>query len=182
MSADERISMWLAQLRVAGRGVLSARLLILLAGAVALVVPAVQPWDQPDLVPVVGVPLLVCVAVLPDSLAALAFIFVVVFGWLMRGPADPSWSIAVTAMALVVLHLASAFAGQLPSYARISRAALHRWWLPAATALLLAPAVALITALVRHAEVPGSLVVTTAALVLTTATIWLTADQHPNRD
>jgi hypothetical protein len=182
MSADERITIWLAQLRSAGRGVLLARLLILVAGVVALVVPSVQPWDQADVVPIAGAVLLVGALVLPDSLAGLGFVFVVVLGWLMRGTADPNWGVAVTAMALVVLHLACAFAGQLPSYARLTRSTLRRWWLPTATALAVAPAAALTTALIRHADVPGSLVVTTAALVLTTATIWLTADQHPNRD
>jgi hypothetical protein len=110
------------------------------------------------------------------------FLLVVVLGWLMRGPGAPSWSLVLTAMALVVVHLAAAFAGQLPSYARVHRAALRRWWLPGAIAVLLAPAAAGATALVRGADVPGSLLVTVAAVTLTAATIWFAADQKLGRD
>ncbi|TDO66824.1 hypothetical protein EV651_104391 [Kribbella sp. VKM Ac-2571] len=182
MTADEKITLWLAQLRVAGRAVVVARLVIAVAGAVALVVPSVQSWDQADLVPIVGGALLLCTVVLPDSLAALLFVLVVTLGWLMRAPGAPSWSLALTAVALVVVHLAAAFAGQLPSYARVHRAALRRWWLPGAIAVLLAPAVAGAAALVRNADVAGSLVVTAAATALTAATIWFAADQKLSRD
>jgi hypothetical protein len=84
-------------------------------------------------------------------------------------------------VALVVVHLAAAFAGQLPSYARVHPAALRRWWLPTAIAVLLVPVVALAGALVRGADVPGSLVVTVAAMALATATIWFAAGQKLDR-
>ncbi|TDW98913.1 hypothetical protein [Kribbella sp. VKM Ac-2566] len=182
MTVDEKITLWLAQLRVAGRAVVVARLVIAVAGAVALVVSSVQSWDQADLVPIVGGALLLCTVVLPDSLAALLFVLVVTLGWLMRAPGAPSWSLALTAGALVVVHLAAAFAGQLPSYARVHRAALRRWWLPGAIAVLLAPVIAGAAALVRNADVAGSLVVTVAATALTAATIWFAADQKLSRD
>ncbi|WP_410790898.1 hypothetical protein [Kribbella sp. C-35] len=182
MTADEKITLWLAQLRASGQAVVFARLVIAVAGAVALVVPSVQSWDQADLVSIVGAALLLCTVVLPDSLAALLFMLVVTLGWLMRAPGAPSWSLALTAAALVVVHLAAAFTGQLPSYARVHRAALRRWWLPGAIAVLLAPAVAGATALVRGADVAGSLVVTVAAIALAAATIWFAADQKLSRD
>ncbi|MEV0793243.1 hypothetical protein [Kribbella sp. NPDC050459] len=182
MTADEQITLWLAQLRAAGRGVLVARLVIAAAGIVALVVPAVQPWDQADLVPIAGAVLLVGTVVLPDSLAGMIFLFVVALGWLLRGPAAPSWGLVLTAAALVVVHLAAAFAGQMPSYARVHRAALRRWWLPGAIAVVLTPAVALATALIRGADVPGSLLVTVAAITLTATTIWFAAGQKLGRD
>jgi hypothetical protein len=182
MTADEKITLWLAQLRASGQVVVVARSVIAVAGAVALLVPSVQSWDQADLVPIVGAALLLCTVVLPDSLAALLFVLVVTLGWLMRAPGTPSWSLALTAMALVVVHLAAAFAGQLPSYARVHRAALRRWWLPGAIAVLLAPVVAGAAALVRNADVAGSLVVTVAATTLTAATIWFAADQKLSRD
>jgi hypothetical protein len=182
MTADERITLWLAQLRASGRGVLFARLVIAVAGVVALVVPAVQPWDQADLVPIAGAALLLCTVVLPDSLAGMFFLLVTVLGWLMRGPAAPSWSLVITAVALVVVHLAAAFAGQLPSYARVHRSALRRWWLPAAIAVLLVPSVAGAAALVRRAHVPGSLLVTVVAVILAAATIWFATGQKLTRD
>jgi hypothetical protein len=182
MTADEKITLWLAQLRASGQAVLFARLVIAVAGAVALVVPSVQSWDQADLVPIVGAALLLCTVVLPDSLAAMLFVLVVTLGWMMRAPGEPSWSLVLTAVALVVVHLAAAFTGQLPSYARVHRAALRRWWLPAAIAVLLAPAVAGATALVRGADVAGSLAVTVTAIIVTAATIWFAAAQNLTRD
>lgn len=182
MTADEKITLWLAQLRAAGRTVLLARLVIALSGAVALVVSAVQPWDQLDLVPYVGVPLLLVAVVLPDSLAATVFMLVIALGWMLRAPAAVSWSLVLAAVALVVLHLSSAFAAQLPSYARVHRSALRRWWLPAATATLLTGLIAGSAALVHYANVPGSLAVTSAAIALTAVTIWLAAGQKLDRD
>jgi len=109
-------------------------------------------------------------------------LFVVALGWLLRGPAAPSWGLVLTAAALVVVHLAAAFAGQMPSYARVHRAALRRWWLPGAIAVVLTPAVAVATALIRGADVPGSLLVTVAAITLTATTIWFAAGQKLGRD
>lgn len=182
MSIAERITLWLAQMRASGRAVVAARLVIVVAGAVALVVPTVQPWDQMDLVPVVAVPALVATVALPDSLAGLIFLLVVSVGWLTRAPAEVSWSLAVTAIALLVVHLAAAFSGQVPSYARVHRDALRRWWLPAAIAVLLVPVVAVAAALVRDADVPGSLLVTVGALLLGTAIIWFASGQRLRRD
>ncbi|WP_432888640.1 hypothetical protein ACQPYH_08150 [Kribbella sp. CA-245084] len=181
MNTSEKITLWLAQLRSSGRAVVYARLVIAVAGAVALVVPAVQSWDQLDLIPLVGVPMLLATIVLPDSLAGFVFLLVVALGWLMRAPAEISWSLVLTAVALVLVHLAAAFAAQLPSYARVHPAALRRWWLPTAIALLLVPVVALAAALVQGADVPGSLVVTVLAMGLGTATIWFAAGQKLDR-
>jgi hypothetical protein len=182
VNASEKLTVWLAQLRASGRVVLLTRMVVAVAGAVALVVPAVQSWDEMDLVPLLGVPLLVAGVVLPDSLAALLFIVVVTGGWFMRAPGEITWGLAVTAVALVVLHLATSFAGQLPSYARVHRDALRRWWLPTAIAVLLVPVVAVAASLVQHAHVAGSLLVTVAALALATLTIWFTAAQNVRRD
>jgi hypothetical protein len=48
--------------------------------------------------------------------------------------------------------------------------------------LLVGPVVAIAAALVQGAEVAGSLLVTVAALVLATATIWFAAGQKLGRD
>ena len=182
MSIAERITLWLAQMRASGRAVVVARLVILGAGLVALVVPTVQSWDQMDLVPLIAVPALVATVALPDSLAGLIFLLAVSAGWLMRAPAEVSWSLAVTAIALLVVHLAAAFTAQVPSYARVHRDALRRWWLPAAIAVLLVAVVAVAAALVQGADVPGSLLVTVGALLLGTAIIWFASGQRLRRD
>lgn len=181
MTGPEKVSLWLAQTRAASQATLVARATILLAGVVALVVPGLQPWDQMDLIPLLGAPLLLVCVALPDSAAALAFLVVVSGGWLLRAPGEITWAVVVTGIALLVVHLASAFAAQVPSYARVSRQALRRWLLPAIAATVLVPAAAIAAALVRGAAVPGSLLVTVAALLAVTGAVWFAAGQSAGR-
>jgi uncharacterized membrane protein len=181
MSLAERISLWLAQLRAAGWASLLARLTIAVAGGVALLVPAVQSWDQLDLIPLIAIPMLLATVVVPDSLAGLTFVVVVALGWLARAPGEVSWSLVLTGIALLVVHLATAFTAQVPSYALVHKQALRRWLVPGAIALVLGPVVAVAAALIQGAEVAGSLLVTVAALVLATATIWFAAGQKVGR-
>lgn len=182
MSGAERLTRWLAEIRASGAASLIARAVIALAGTVALLVPAMQSWDEMDAVPVVGVPLLLVCIVLPDSAAALVFIVLVVLGWIMRAPGEVSVSVAITGIALVMVHLASAFAGQIPSYGQVSRRAIRRWLLPATVGLLLGPVVAIAAALVRGAAIPGSLLVTVGALAAATAAIWFASGQSIGSD
>jgi len=177
MTAAEKITLWLAQLRGAGQASWIARGAIAVAGVIALVLPGLQSWDQMDLVFILGAAMLLAAVALPDSLAALLFMAVVAGGWVFRAPPDPTWALVVTAIALLVVHLASAFAGQLPSYARAGLLTLRRWVLPATIAALLAPVVAIAAALVRGADVPGSLLVTVGALAGATAAVWFASGQ-----
>ena len=177
MTAAERITRWIAQLHASSQAALAVRLVIAVAGVIALVVPGVQDWDQLDVVVLVGPPLLIACVVLPDSTAALVFMVVVAGGWLFRAPSEVSWGVVVTGIALLAVHLASAFAAQIPSYAQVSRRAFDRWLLPATIAVLLAPVVAFAAALVRNAEVPGSLLVTVAALAAATVAVWFASGQ-----
>jgi len=143
----------------------------------SLVVPGLQGWDQLDVIPVAGVPLLLVCLVLPDSTAAALFLLVVAAGWVIRAPSDLGPGLVVTGIALLVVHLASAFAAQIPSYGKVSRRALRRWLLPAMIAGLLGPAVAVAAAVIRGADVPGSLLVTVAALAAATAAVWFASGQ-----
>jgi hypothetical protein len=177
VTAAERITRWIAQINASSQAALLVRLVIAVAGLVALLVPAAQEWDQMDLVLFAGPPLLIVCVALPDSTAALLFLALVAGGWLFRAPSEVSWGVVVTGIALLVVHLASAFAAQIPSYARVSWRALDRWLLPATIAALLGPVVAVAAALVRNAEVPGSLLVTVAALAAATAAVWFASGQ-----
>jgi hypothetical protein len=177
MTGPERVSLWLAQIRVAGLATWISRGAVAVAGVVALVLPGLQTWDQMDLIPILGALMLVMSVALPDSAAALIFLTVVAGGWLLRAPSELTWPLVVTGIALLVVHLASAFAGQIPSYARVSRSALRKWLLPATIALLLGPVVAIAAAAVRGAEVPGSLLFTVGALAAATAALWFASGQ-----
>lgn len=177
MTTAERITVWLASMRASGRAAVTARLLIVGAGLAAIVLPASRPWDQLGLIPWLAVPLLVACAAVPDSAAALFFLLVVTGGWLLRAPGDVSWDVAATGIALLVVHLAAAFAAQLPSYAKVERRAVRRWLLPATVSALLGPLAAIGAALVRDAAVPGSMVVTVAALAAATAAVWFAAGE-----
>jgi hypothetical protein len=182
MSIAEKISLWLAQARAAGRAAVIARLIVVVAGAVAMSVSGLQPWDQLDLIPLIAVPMLLATVALPDSPAALVFVLVVAVGWLMRAPAEVSWSLVLTGIALLVVHLATAFTAQIPSYARVHRQALRRWWLPGTIAGLTLGAVAVAAALVQGADIAGSLLVTVGALLSATAMIWFASGQRFGRD
>ncbi|GAA1698973.1 hypothetical protein GCM10009745_51840 [Kribbella yunnanensis] len=182
MTTAEKLTLWLAQLRDTGRGVLVARLVIAAAGALAIAIPGTAAWDQLDLIPLVAIPLLAATVILPDSLAGVVLLLTVTLGWLIRAPAELSWQLVLTAIAVVVTHLATAFAAQLPSYVRVERRAVRRWVVPGAIALIIAPLVAIAAALVKGADVPGSLLVTVGALVLATITIWFAAGQRLGRD
>ncbi|MEV6282414.1 hypothetical protein [Kribbella sp. NPDC051770] len=180
MSIADRLTRWLGELRAFGRGPLVARLLIAVGGLIALLVPALQPWDQMDAVSIAAGALLLVCLVLPDSAAALLFLLVVLVGWLFRAPVEVGWSTVVTALGLLLLHLASAYAAQLPSYAKVGRRSLRRWLLPTSIAVLLAPLVAIGASVVRGAGVPGSLIVTVAALAAATAAVWFASGQSVN--
>ena len=175
MSLAEKINLWLTRARAAGRASALSRLLVLVAGSLALLVSGSRPWDQLDLVVYVAVPLLIVTIALPDSAAPLGFLVAVAGGWLFRAPPEPGWDVAVVGTALVAVHLGAAYAAQLPAYARADRSTVRRWLLPATIALVLGPVVALASALVRGADVPGALVLTVAALAVVTGTIWYAA-------
>jgi hypothetical protein len=172
MTVAERITLWLALIRASSLATVLCRLTIAAAGTVAVLLPASRPWDELNLIPVLAVPLLLVCVVLPDSAAPLFFILVVAAGWLQRAPSGVGWDVVLTGIALLVVHLASAFAAQFPSYARVERRALRKWLLPATIALLLGPVVAVAAALIRGAAVPGSMVVTVAALAAATGAVW----------
>lgn len=177
MNTSDKLSQCLSQLQAMSSANWAARSAIAAAGLVALVLPGMQAWDQMDAIPVAGAFLLIACVMLPDSLAALLFLVVICAGWLMRAPNDLSLTLVLTGIALLVVHLASAFAGQMPSYAVAGRNVLRKWMLPATIAMLLGPVVAVAAGLVRDADVPGSLVVTVAALIAATAAIWFASGQ-----
>jgi len=175
MTIAGRINRWLAQLRSTRGPALLARLTILAAGAVALSVEVAQPWDAMDAAVVLTVLVLPAAALAPDSPAPLGFVLLAVLGWLGRGPATPGWPLVEVTLALLVLHLAAAFAGQFPAEAEVSGAVLRRWLPAATTAAAVTLVVAGLAGVLRGSGVEGSLSVTVAALLGTSVVLWLVA-------
>lgn len=182
MAVAARINRWLAQLRAARGPALLARLTILAAGLVAFVAEVAAPWDAMDLLVVLATITLPLAVLAPDSPAPLAYVLFVVLDWLGRAPATPGWTAVQVALALLVLHLAAAFAAQFPAEAEVSGPVL-RGWLPAATtAVLVTLVVAGVSGVLRGTGVEGSLTVTVAALLGTTAVLWLIATRSGPAD
>jgi hypothetical protein len=161
------IAMWinrrLAALRTSHPSARLVRLVILLSGVAALVRLGAQSWNVADVVWYVAIPLLVLSTTSPDTPAGLCFIGVVAVDWVVESPGRPGWQVVVFAVVLVVMHLASAYAGQIPSYAASGLRAIRKWLLPAAAAAAVAAFAAALSAPADGR--PGSLVITVAALV-----------------
>lgn len=170
----ERINHGLATVRAAHGTAVLARLLILVTGLLALVVMTARPWDLPAIIWYAGLPLLAISAFAPDSAAPLLFVATVAAGWLTG--ADGVDGVVVIACCLVVFHLASAYAGQVPSYAVPGPGVVARWLLPATVAAAVAGVAAVLSAVVDGQ--PGSLGITVAALAGIAAVVWLVSSQR----
>ena len=153
----------LAALRTSHPSALLVRLVIFLAGVAALVLLSAQSWNVADIVWYFAIPLLVVSTTSPDTPAGLCFIGVVALDWVIESSSQPGWQVVVFAIVVVVMHLASAYAGQIPSYAASGLKAVRKWLLPATVASAVAALAAALSAAADGR--PGSLVITVAALV-----------------
>jgi hypothetical protein len=161
------IAMWinsrLTALRTSHPSALLVRLVILLAGVAALVLLSAQSWNVADIVWYLAIPLLLVSTTSPDTPAGLCFIGVVALDWVIESSSRPGWQVVLLAVVLLAMHLASAYAGQIPSYAASGLEAVRKWLLPATAASAVAVFAAALSAAADGR--PGSLVITVAALV-----------------
>lgn len=164
------INRWLAALRIMHPTAFLVRGTVLLSGIAVLTLLGTRPWNVADLVWVTALPLLLACTVLPDSAASVCFIGIIGADWVIQSDGRPGVPIVVCALLLVVLHLASAYAGQVPSYAASSPAAVRKWLLPATVASAAAALAAVLSAAVDGR--PGSLVLTCVALVAVALLSW----------
>lgn len=153
----------LAALRTSHSSALLVRLVIFLAGVAALGLLAAQPWNVADIVWYFAIPLLLVSTTSPDTPAGLCFIGLVALDWVIESSSRPGWPVVVFAVVLAVMHLASAYAGQIPSYAASGLTAVRKWLLPATAAAAVAVFAAALSAAADGR--PGSLVITVAALI-----------------
>lgn len=167
------INRWLARIRAARAAAVLTRLIILLAGLVALGVEAGQAWDALDLALVIGAAGLLMSVGAPDSPGPLVFMVAMAAGWLARGPVSSGWPVLTLAITLLVVHLACAFAAQFPAYAVVEPTVLSSWLPAAMIAATVTALVAGLAGVIRGTGIEGSLTVTVGALAGTTLLIWL---------
>jgi hypothetical protein len=146
---------------------------VVAAGSVAALVATTMPsFDVPDGYIIGAVIAAVVWAVAPDSGAGLVFAGLLAMSWLVGGSGDLGPAIVLTALALLVAHVAAALGAAMPATAKADRTVLLRWARPTAgCAAAVLAATAMVAALDAWSP-PGSLVVTLGALTLVTAAVW----------
>jgi hypothetical protein len=151
---------------------LALRGVVATGSAVALVATTVPSFDVPDGY-IIGAALAAAVwAVAPDSGAGLVFAGLVAMSWLVGGPGSLRPAIVVTALALLVAHVAAALAAAMPATAGADRMVLLRWARPTAGCAAAVLAATAVLAALDAWSPPGSLVVTLGALTFVTAAVW----------
>jgi hypothetical protein len=141
----------------------------------AIVATALPSWDVPDIYLLIAIVAGAVGVVVPDAGGALFCTAGVVVAWATGAPGGVGPAVVVTALCLLVVHVATALASAMPVTARGELQLAARW--ARATAVLAIATVAaagLATALDRWSP-PGSLLFVLAALaVLAVGTWWLT--------
>jgi hypothetical protein len=151
------------------------RAVIAVGVAGAIVATALPTWDAPDIYLLIAIVAGATGAVVPDAGGALFCTAGVVVAWATGAPGGIGPAVVVTALCLLVVHVATALASAMPVTARGDVRLAARWARPTAVlAIATIAAAGLATALDRWSP-PGSLLFVLAALaVLAVGTWWLT--------
>lgn len=146
--------------------------IVAVGSAIAILATTAPVFDVPNGYIIVAILAAAVWAVAPDSAAGLAFVALLAMAWLTGAPGELEPAIVVTALALLVAHVAAALAAAMPATARADPALLLRWAQPtAASAAAVLIAAALLAALDAWSP-PGSLIATLSALTLLSAAAW----------
>jgi hypothetical protein len=148
------------------------RTLVAAGAAIAVVATTAPAFDVPNGYVVVAILAAVVWVGAPDSAAGLAFAALLAMAWLTGGDGDLEAAAVVTALALLLAHVAAAFAAAMPVTARADRALVLRWAPPTAgSALVVLGAAGLLVGLDAWSPA-GSLVATLLALTLLSGAVW----------
>jgi hypothetical protein len=148
------------------RGVVAAMATIAIA---ATTLPA---WDAPGGYVVVAVLAAIGYVCLPDSGSGVVFVSAVAVTWLTGAPGGVGPAVVVTALALLVGHVAAALAGSIPITAHADVALALHWARPSVAIGAGTVAAAAVVAVLDGISLPGSAVVTLAAIGAVTAGAW----------
>ncbi len=158
--------------RSCGRVALALRAIIALGVAGAVVATAVPAWDVPDaylwlaaIGGLVGV-------IAPDAAGAAVASGCVVIAWATRGPGGVGPAVMVTALCLLVVHVASALAAAMPINADARGVLLLRWIRPTGTIAAGTVVTAGIAAAFDRWSPPGSVVLVLVVLGALGGAVW----------
>jgi hypothetical protein len=158
------------------RVTLVLRITIALGVAGAVVASAVPAWDVPDAYLWIAVIGGVVGVVVPDAGGASVASAGVVVAWAVRGPGGVGPAVIVTALCLLVVHVASALAAAMPMSARSTSDLLVRWIRPTGVIAAATVATAGIAAAFDRWSPPGSLLLVLVVLAALGGAVWWWTD------
>jgi hypothetical protein len=148
------------------------RATIALGVAGAVVATAMPAWDVVEAylwIAVVGGAIGV---VAPDAAGATVATASIVIAWAVRGPGGVGPAVVVTALCLLVVHVASALAAAMPISARAPTELLIRWVRPAGVIAAGTVATAGLAAAFDRWSPPGSLILVLIVLAALGGGVW----------
>jgi hypothetical protein len=173
---SERLDRAVLTARRCGRLPLLLRGVIALGVAGAVVATALPGWDVPDVYLMIAVVAGAVGVVVPDAGGAVFCTLAVIVAW-ATGATDVGVgpAVVVTALCLLLVHVATALAAAMPVTAHGPTRLVLRWARPTGVLAAATVATAGLTAALDRWSPPGSLLLVLAALaVLAVGTWWLT--------
>ncbi len=171
MTTDPVVTALLTIRRVAGVP-LVLRGIVAVMAALAIAATTVPPWDAPNGYVLVAVLAAIGYVVTPDGASGVVFAGAVVVTWLTGAPGGVGPAVVVTALALLVGHVAAALAGSIPVTAHARAGLIVLWARPTAAIAAGVLAAAVLVAALDSWSLPGSALVTLAAIGAVTAGAW----------
>lgn len=172
MTLVETLTTAVATGRRIGRVPVLLRVVVAVATTATVLATTLPSWDAADGYLMLAVFAGIGTVLAPDSAAGLAFAGLVVMCWLIGAPGELGPAVVVTALALLVAHVAAALAAAMPLTARADLRLVGRWARPTAAIALAVLGATALTAALDAWSPAGSLLVTLAALGLVTAAAW----------
>ncbi len=150
---------------------------VIAAGVVGAVVATALPsWDVPNIYLLIALVAGAVGVIVPDAGGALFCTAGVVVAWATGAPGGVGPAVVVTALCLLVVHVATALASAMPVTARGEMRLAARWARPTGVLAIATVAAAGLAAGLDRWSPPGSLLIVLAALaLLAVGTWWLTA-------
>ena len=172
---SERFDRAVLTARRCGRLPLLLRAVIAVAVVGAILATALPAWDVPDIYLLIALVAGAVGVVVPDAGGAVFCSAGVIVAWATGSTGGVGPAVVITAVCLLVVHVATALAAAMPVTARGDLRLAARWARPTAVLAIATVAAAGLAAALDRWSPPGSLLLVLAALaVLAAGTWWLT--------